>query len=77
MTEKQLLEEIKEQATIISTLRSENQRLREQLETLPDQIYLRTVRQLANTAVNCGQSSSCAVAGWALEAIEKRESKAV
>jgi hypothetical protein len=32
-----------------------------------------TVSRMQRTAVNCGQSSSCSVAGWFMDGINKRE----
>lgn len=45
----------------------------EALARLEETVYEDTVVSMARTAVNCGHSSSCAVAGWTLEAINERK----
>lgn len=67
-----LLERLEAKAIRIAELESQVAALQSQLRDLPARIERRVVESMANAAVNCGASSSCAVARWRLEAIEKR-----
>lgn len=76
MTEVDLLKRVEEQAAEIASLKSQLDEARSRLISLPGQLEKQFAQSMARTAVNCGHGSSCAVAGWWLEAISNREEAA-
>lgn len=75
MTEQELLNRIEELAVEVSRLRNRNAYLERQVAEQPAKIKRTVVEDMYHTAVNCGNSGTCAVAGWAMERIQ-REDKA-
>ena len=69
-----LLKRLEQKAVQVSRLEQQVATLQSRLDELPERIEKQVVSQMANAAVNCGASSSCAVARWRMEAIEKRDS---
>lgn len=67
-----LLDRLEQKSIRISQLEQQVAKLQSRLEGLPERIEKQVVQSMASAAVNCGRSSSCAVARWRLEAIEKR-----
>ena len=72
MTTDDLLERLEEKAVRIAELESQVAELQSSLHGLADRIERQVVTSMARASVNCGASSSCAVARWRLESIEKR-----
>lgn len=70
MTDVEMLTRLEEQAVVIAELKKSNEYLSGQLQRLPNEIRDRVIDQMRKTAVNCGQSSSCSVAGWCKKSTE-------
>ena len=71
MTDMEMMQRLEEQAVVISELKKSNEYLTNQLQRLPNEIQDRLIDQMRRTAVNCGSSSTCAVAGWCRKSTEK------